>query len=253
MENEDKALYEDLQKELAIKFEGWDFSYFEKNQSLKEYPIEWNYRYIVESNISENQYLLDLGTGGGEFLSSLKGLPKHTFATEGYIPNVELAKNRLNKIGIDVREILDNIIPYDDNEFDIVINRHESYLESEICRVLKKDGIYITQQVGGLNDIELCMWFDVEHNDFDHWCMNKAAKQLEKSGIKITDQKECITKQRFFNIKAVIYYLKCIPWLIDDFSLEKYWIDIKRLNKFINTNGHYDVTNHRFLIVGEKK
>ncbi|WP_365845908.1 hypothetical protein [Clostridium sp.] len=39
--------------------------------------------------------------------------------------------------------------PFEDNTFDIVINRHESYCVSEVKRILKTDGIFIAQQVGG--------------------------------------------------------------------------------------------------------
>lgn len=63
---------------------------------------------------------------------------------------------------------------------------------------------------------------------------------------------ESVSKQRFYDIKAVMYYLKCIPWLIDDFSIDKYWDDIKRLNSFIENEGYFDVSMHRFLLLAEK-
>jgi hypothetical protein len=34
--------------------------------------------------------LLDMGTGGGELLSSLPNLPNNTFATESYKPSIPL-------------------------------------------------------------------------------------------------------------------------------------------------------------------
>lgn len=41
--------------------------------------------------------------------------------------------------------------------------------------------------MGGLNNSEICMWFDVEHNSFDRWCMNKAVKKIEAEGMKVIE------------------------------------------------------------------
>lgn len=43
----------------------------------------------------------------------------------------------------------EDVLPYEDESMDIIINRHESYDIYEVYRVLKKGGIFITQQVGG--------------------------------------------------------------------------------------------------------
>ncbi len=37
----------------------------------------------------------------------------------------------------------------------MVINRHEDFYVKELYRILKKDGIFITQQVGEDNDRDL--------------------------------------------------------------------------------------------------
>ncbi len=70
--------------------------------------------------------MLDMGTGGGEFLSSLAPFPPYTCATEAYPPNVPIAKARLEPLGIEVFQISeDNFLPIPDNTLDLVINRHE--------------------------------------------------------------------------------------------------------------------------------
>ena len=46
--------------------------------------------------------MLDMGTGGGEFLFSLHPLPKTVYATEGYKPNVPIARQRLEPLGVKV-------------------------------------------------------------------------------------------------------------------------------------------------------
>lgn len=46
----------------------------------------------------------------------------------------------------------DSQLPFEDNTFDIIINRHESFDINEVMRILKTNGIFITQQVGGKNN-----------------------------------------------------------------------------------------------------
>ena len=47
-------------------FKGWDFSYLENRWVDEELP--WNYRDILKKYLNPDYKLLDMGTGGGEFL-----------------------------------------------------------------------------------------------------------------------------------------------------------------------------------------
>ena len=90
--------------------------------------------------------LLDIGTGGGEFLSSLAPLPKIVYATEGYEPNIPIARKRLEPLGVKVYKVdSDENLPFD-NSFDLVINRHDRILKKRYIEYLK-GGIFVTQQV----------------------------------------------------------------------------------------------------------
>lgn len=55
-------------------------------------PFKWNYFNKVKPYLSKIERLLGLGTGGGERLSKFRPLPRETYATEGYKPNVSIAK-----------------------------------------------------------------------------------------------------------------------------------------------------------------
>jgi len=67
----DNELFDYLVSEASKKFEGWDFSYLESTGRVQEFPLSWNYRNEVTIRLLEASSLLDMGTGGGEFLSSL--------------------------------------------------------------------------------------------------------------------------------------------------------------------------------------
>jgi SAM-dependent methyltransferase len=247
----EQELFDQLEKEYSHEFKGWDFSYLTKSGRMISFPLSWNYKLIVEEQLKKAKSLLDMGTGGGEFLSSVSGLPKNTFATEGYEPNIPIAKIRLGEIGIEVRKIENDKIPFENNVFDLVINRHESYIESEIKRVLIKDGVFITQQVGGLTNADLNMWMGAKIQDPISWSLCSMVLKLEKEGFEVTYQDECITKTRFFDIGAVIYYLKCIPWQIKDFSIKGYWERIYKLANFIKSKGYIDFIWHGYMIVAK--
>ena len=249
--NED-ILFEKLEKEYSIKIEGWNFSYLIDSGRMQSFPLSWNYQTIIEPYYRKAKTLLDVGTGGGEFLSALEGLPKNTFATEGYAPNVLVAQKKLSKHGIEVRQTINDILPFDDIFFDVIINRHASYSEIEIQRVLTSNGFYITQQVGGLNTVDLNMWLGSERKDLSNWCLNTKGIRLEEVGFVLECQKECITKDRFYDIGAVIYYLKYVPWIFEDFSIKKYWERIYKLAQYIEDEGYVDFIQHRYLLIARK-
>ena len=145
---EPEELFKEWLAEEAAAFRRWDFSRLDGRMTEESLP--WDYRDVIGQYLHPGNKLLDMGTGGGEFLLSLNHPHQNTFVTEAYTPNVELCLERLSTLGITIKEIADNdIIPYDDDVFDIVLNRHESFDAQEVFRVLKPDGIFITQETMG--------------------------------------------------------------------------------------------------------
>lgn len=248
-----KKLFNLLMEETNAKFEGWDFSHIEEAGRMCEFPLSWSYRNKIRMKVRDVSSMLDMGTGGGEFLSTLAPLPKNTCTTEGYEPNVIVARNRLEPLGIRVYEVKnDNELPLKDEDFELVINRHESYSAKEVRRVLKNNGIFITQQVGGLNDKEINEILEVSVSEYFNWNLEYAVNQLRDSKFNILEQKEDIVKTRFYDIGAIVYYLRAIPWQVPDFTVEKYFDKLVRIHNLIDQNGYIDFTCHRFFIVAEK-
>lgn len=244
----------DIRTEFERDFSGWDFSHLSETGRMVESLLPWNYGSIIKGYFPGRDTLLDMGTGGGEFLTSLEGLPPKVFATEGYAPNYEIAKKNLESIGAIVKTINDdNLIPYSDEAFDIIINRHEEFDPAEVARVLSNGGFFITQQVGGINDINLNISLDTAPSMYLSWNLFSAVKSLEKAGMHIIKKQESYGFTRFFDVAALAYYLKCIPWQIKDFTPEKYEEQLIALNSYIEENGYYDLINHRFIIIAQKK
>ena len=107
---------------MAQDFSGWDFSWLRGRWSDEE-PY-WVYRRIVRELAGRADSLLDMGTGGGEFLASLDPLPAQTFATESYPPNIPVARGRLEPLGVTVVAFEDErALPLPDETFELIINR----------------------------------------------------------------------------------------------------------------------------------
>ena len=128
--------------------EGWDFSWLGERVVMQ--PPPWDFAGIVESRASRAADLLDLGTGGGEWLASLSERPARTVATEAWPPNVDVARRRLEPLGVEVVAVEsapDNVdqppglaaptLPFGDESFSLVVSRHESYVAAEVARVLR--------------------------------------------------------------------------------------------------------------------
>jgi len=234
----------------SATFEGWDFSYL-KNRSESE-STHWDYDTIVRRYLKKDDRLLDMGTGGGEYLLSLNHEPSFTFATEGYLPNFELCQKRLE--GIQVRFVhQDSNLPFDDGMFDIIINRHESFDMSEVHRLLKPKGLFITQQVGGDNNKELIQAL-VSHPDtsLSNHKLTTQVDLVARNGFKVIFQGEDFTQTRYFDVGAIVYFAKIISWEFPGFSVETCFDRLCKLQFKLLREGYIGVTEHRFIIVAQK-
>lgn len=235
-------------------FTGWDFSWLTDTGRMSSGVLPWNYASAVLPYLWRAQVMADLGTGGGEFLSCLRPLPPHTVATEGYAPNVAVARQRLEPLGVQVYQIDEtDTLPFADASLDLIINRHESYRPEEVARALRPGGHFITQQVGGSNEKAVSDWLGAAYEvDWAGWSLDVAARGLESAGCKILTRREAVMPNRFYDIGALVYYLKAIPWQIPDFSVARYRDALLRLHEQIQANGYLEYQGARFLLIAHR-
>jgi SAM-dependent methyltransferase len=244
-----RANFEQLVREtLDHTFSGWDFSWL-RGRWYEAEP-SWNYRQMVHDRVSHAASLLDMGTGGGEFLASLTQLPGTTYATEGYAPNVPIAQERLAPLGIKVVTVADDkILPLPSETFALVINRHESYHSPEVLRILQPHGTFLTQQVGPRNCIQLNQYLEAPlEPDVSDWSLEQETTAVEEAGFRLLRCEEQLLNSIFYDIGAVVYYLKVIEWQIPHFSIETYHDRLEAMHHLIERQGAFYATAHRFLI-----
>lgn len=241
-----------IEDALVASFSGWDFSWLEDRWINASPP--WNYGQRVQTAFAGVHSLLDLGTGGGELLSSLAPLPPDAWATENYPPNMPIARARLESLGVRVvTGVPDNALPFPDERFDLVINRHESFDAAEVCRILKPRGRFITQQVGGRDSLRLNeLLQDQVAFEFINWGLAAAVQQIEDAGLCMVEQIEAFPETRVADIGAVVYYLRAAPWQIENFTVEGYRNKLLALHRLILDEGGLTLTSHRFLIQAVK-
>lgn len=241
-----------LKEAEAAQIHGWDFSHIKGKFEQEDLP--WDYRSIIHMYLDDKMRLLDIDTGGGEFLLSLRHPYDVTSATEGYPPNVKLCEKKLIPLGIDFREMSRyDTMPFDDDSFDIVINRHGNYNADELYRVLKPKGLFITQQVGSDNDRELIELLCPRSTKmFANANLKKQSQILANAGFRILMGEEAYRAIRFFDVGALVWFAEIIEWEFRGFSVESSFDRLLKAQELLEKNGSVDGTIHRYLIAAQK-
>lgn len=246
-----------LRHEYDQKFEGWNFSYL-RERRLPIGGSSWNYMSMLEDAVRASKVILDVDTGGGERLAGLLERCKfggRVCATEGYPPNVTVARKRLGPLGVEVFDVPDaNRLPFSDGTFDLVMNRHGACAFVEEFRVLRTGGAFITEQVGGRTNL------DIHHllgsplpPTVELGSLSGARAAAEKAGFRVIHAGEAYPVTRYTDVGALVYYLKCIPWTIPDFSIERYAEKLLALHRRVSEDGAMiDIGFHLYMLVLQK-
>lgn len=218
-----------MEEAMRRPFVGWDVSY---DGRIKTVP-PWDFDAIVDRAARVSPDLLDLGTGGGEWLAARPNLPPRTVATEGWPPNVPVARARLAPLGIEVVAVdgapdninqdthsKDGALPFADGAFHLVVSRHESYLSREVRRVLTPTGHFVTQQVAsGAADDFYPLLGEAVPSSRAVWDLAFAVRQVRDAGLIVEEQGEGFETMVFADVGALAWYLVNLPFVYPDFSI----------------------------------
>lgn len=251
--NSEKLREQWLAEESIAHIHGWDFSHL-KGRWEDDEVLPWDYKTEALAALRPDSRILDMDTGGGEFLLSLNHPHQLTAAIENYPPNVELCKEVLLPLGIDFKAAAaDGILPFPDNHFDLVLNRHGSFDPKEVFRVLKPGGVFLTQQVGEHNDRELVeLVLPGLKNAYPGWSMKPVANSLQSVGFSLLKQDEAFTTLRFFDTGALVWFARIIEWEFPGFSVDKCFDRLLGVEAQIAREGSVSGRAHRFLLKAQK-
>ena len=238
----------------AVSVEGWDFSWLD-GRATEQRP-SWGYARAMGERLARAEAALDVQTGGGEVLADAPVLPRLTAATESWPPNLAKATALLHPRGVAVVADEDEPpLPFAAEVFDFVVSRHPvTTWWGEISRVLRPGGTYFSQQVGPASVFEL-----VEHflgpqppevrNRRDP---EEARAAAEAAGLEVVDLRSESLRTEFFDIGAVIYFLRKVIWMVPGFTADRYRTELRALHDRIAAEGPFVAHTARFLIEARK-
>jgi SAM-dependent methyltransferase len=176
-------------------------------------------------------------------------------ATESWPPNAALATKLLHPRGVVVVRTADEPgLPFADEAFDLVSSRHPIDVRwNEIARVLRPGGTYLAQQIGPATMSEL-----VEHfigPQPQKWAelhpdVQRAGAQA--AGLRIVDIRMERQRAEFFDIGAVIYFLRKVIWTVPDFTVDRYRDKLRELHGRIEADGPFVAHAVRVLVEARK-
>jgi SAM-dependent methyltransferase len=221
---------------------------------VEEQP-PWSYAARAAEVLQGAASVLDMGTGGGERLLKLREhWPPKVVVTEDYPPNVRLARERLSPLGVrvEVVELLrDGALPFENAEFDVVLNRHSGFNAAEVARVLMPGGTFLTQQIDGLWAHDLMVVFGAEPQWPDETLAN-CVVWIEDAGLTMATAEDWSGKFTFTDVGAIVYYLKAVPWLVPGFSVATHLDGLLALQDKLEKEGELSFAAKKFFIEARK-
>jgi SAM-dependent methyltransferase len=236
----------------AVPVEGWDFSWFDGRATEERPP--WGYAHLMGERMRGAASALDIETGGGEVLATIAQPPPLLVATESWRPNVAVAHRGLTAVGAHVVAVADApVLPFVGGAFDLVVSRHPVViLWDEIARVLRPGGTYLSQQIGAGTNRELTA-FMMGPQPLNH---RRGADSLraaaEDAGLEVVELRSCALRVEFYDIAAVVYFLRKVRWTVPDFSVQRYGKRLRAMHEIIERDGAFRSTAQRILLEARK-
>lgn len=237
----------------ALPFSGWDFSAIARRWRAGRPP--WDYAGLLRRRMASAASMVDLGTGGGEFLAKLRPFPARTFATESYRPNRAIARRRLGALGVHLLPVLGRCrIALPARSMELVADRHEEFSAAEVFRVLNDGATFVTQQVGKREGEEFRRAFGTRPPPAtnDVRSARSLGKEVAEAGLEILRASEARYTHEFLDVGAVVFYLRAIPWEVEGFSPRRHREGLRAIHEEIQRRGAFRVTAHRILLIARR-
>lgn len=203
----------------------WDLGELEGRIEADSPP--WDYEELVRHEFGFAGSALDLGTGDGEFMRSLEDdLPVEMHATEGWPAHLPRARDTLEPLGVEVREYdcaCGDPLPYSDASVDLVLCRHDAYAASEVVRVLRPGGWFLTEQLEGHNLDDLASVLGGRPAARAVATLPALRREAEEAGLTVERAEAWHGQIRFDSVDALVSYLRRMSCrLPEDFDIDRY-------------------------------
>jgi SAM-dependent methyltransferase len=167
---------------------------------------------------------------------------------------VALARRALEPLGGLVAEIADDaVLPFLDASFDLVASRHPTVVVwPQIARVLAPGGSYLAQHVGPGSNRELTDFMMGPQPVGIARSPSTAAAAAREVGLDVVDVREQALRVEFFDVAAVVYFLKKVLWTVPGFTVPGHAEPLARMHQHIQAHGSFVSYAQRILIEARK-
>ena len=249
-----KSFDELVDEAASASVEGWDFSWLD-GRATEQRP-SWGYQRLLRGKLATATAALDIQTGGGEVLAGAgaENFPPTLVATEGWPPNLAKASALLHPLGaVVVADQDEPPLPFADGAFDLVTSRHPATVHwSEISRVLAPGGTYFAQHVGGGTNVEISGFFLGPLDPGEARDHEVEADRASAAGLEIVQCRNELLQLEFFDIGAMVFFLRKVIWTVPDFSVDRCRARLKDLHDLIQQDGVFRSTMSRTLFEARK-
>ncbi len=246
--------FDDLVAEaVAAPVDGWDFSWL-AGRATEQRP-SWGYQRLITARLATVSAAVDLQTGGGEVLAGVGRFPPTMAATEAWPPNAARATRLLHPLGVVVVSVPEHPpLPFSDGAFELVISRHPNEVWwPEIARVLSPGGSYLAQQIGPASMRELTEYFLGPMPDKGAgYAPQEQQAQAVAAGMDVIDIRAERLRAEFFDVGAVIYFLRKVIWTVPGFAVDDHLDRLRELHERIESDGRFVAHSTRVLVQARK-
>ncbi|MEU7590596.1 class I SAM-dependent methyltransferase [Micromonospora sp. NPDC049230] len=232
----------------AAPVDGWGFGWLAGRATEQRPP--WGYARLVADRMARADAALDVDTGGGEVLAEVPRPPRLLAATEGWPPNVRVARRTLRRVGATVVAVAqDGPLPFRDASFDLVVSRHPVRTDwAQTARVLRPGGTFLSQQIGAgtMRELSEAILGPLPPPTQRH--PEHAVAAAEAAGLRVVDLRRATLRATFADVGAVVWFLRKVIWTVPGFTVDRYRAQLHTLHRRITSEGPFVAHAQRFLV-----
>ncbi|MFS0612871.1 class I SAM-dependent methyltransferase [Lederbergia ruris] len=244
--------YEQFYDEIG-RVNGWDFS----KVKCRSEDVKWDFYGEVRKRSRVEDILLDIGTGGGENVLKIAScllLVVGIDLSSGMLEKAQTNLRSSNVRNVRLFQMSSKSIQFPDGFFDIISCCHAPFDSIEVAKVLKKKGVFLTQQVSEADKTNLKKAFGrgQSFHKKDGELKEKYAQELKKAGFSAVRTFEYDAIEYYQRPEDLVFLLTHTP-IIPNFGQDKR--DFKILHQFIENNRTekgIQTNSKRFMIIAEK-
>lgn len=220
-----------------------------EDYGYEEDVSSYDIKTILDEYIMPTDHVAYMSIDEGRFVKDYHKFSEATFVVATY-GDVENTQTRLQDTPVRVTKLTDSgQLPFKDEKMDVVVCLDSNYDKNEVKRVLKPNGYFLVNQNGTENLKEILQMY-IPFGIKGVWNADSCRQTLDDFGIETLSSYEDFGKIRFRSIQAIHTYLQRVS--PDLANIKKYQMFYMNALKAIKDHHFYEMTTHRFLVIGKK-